>query len=370
MIDVAEESFPWLALRVACSGVSILDIPQLELKTEAEAHQFLVTYGFDLFEATHEEQVWKLYDEACDFIESKLCDARLKFPVQLKDRTQIGDFKKLLLVASGIEVASLSQLNRGQPWVCAILRVMHVMSHMQSDLRLKYLKKIKRQTIDRFEAHIQRVQEGDGEKIYLGFERDRVPLVEFQKKESKVRQSVILKLLHKSQTVAQEIYDHLGVRFITKTRSEALWVIRYLIQHHLISFANIMSVRCRNSLINPEEFHSELRKLNMLSTEVPAEETLKALDKILPFPKNSGSDNPFSASDYHSIQFTCRPLIRIPVVRRGGVRGEMTFFFPMEIQVSDEISFKQTQTGAANHALYKKKQFDAVRQRVLRGIIS
>ncbi|MBN8554080.1 MAG: TIGR04552 family protein [Deltaproteobacteria bacterium] len=367
MTEAAAQQFPWLALRVVCSGVSILDIPQLELKTESEAHQFLVTYGFDLFEASHQEQVWKIYDEACDFIESRLCDARLKFPSQLKDRAAIGDFKKLLLVASGVEVASLSHLNQGQPWVCAILRVMHVMSHMQSDLRLKYLKKIKRQTIDRFEAHIQRVQEGDGEKIYLGFERDRVALVEFQKKESKVRQSVLLKLLHKSQTVAQEIYDHVGVRFITKTRSEALWVIRYLIQHHLISFANVMSARCRNSLINLEEFYSEFKKL---SSDSPRESELKSLDKILPFPKINGNENPFSASDYHSIQFTCRPLIRIPVIRRGGMRGEMSFFFPMEIQVSDEISFKQTQTGAANHALYKKKQLDAVRQRVLRGLIS
>jgi uncharacterized protein (TIGR04562 family) len=362
-----QSEFPWLALRVVCNGVSILDIPKLELKTESEAHQFLVTYGFDLFEASHQEQIWKIYAEACEFVEGRLCDSTLKFPSLLKDRNHIQDFKKLLLAASGIKIEGISQLNKAQPWICAVLRVMHVMSHMQSDLRLKYLKKIKRQTIDRFEAHIQKVQEGGSEKIYLGFERDKVPLVEFHKKESKVRQAVLLKLLHKSQTVAQEIYDHLGVRFVTRTRSEAFWVVRYLIQHHLISFANVMASRCRNTLMDLDEFQREFGKLKPgdLSADL-----LKNLDRLLPFTQNKNSENPFSASDYHSIQFTCRPLIRIPVIRRGDVKGEMSFFFPMEIQITDEISFKQSQVGVANHTIYKKKQVEAVRQRVLRDLVS
>lgn len=353
---MSKTSFPWLALKAICDGVSILDIPKLELKSEAEAHQFLVTYGYDLYDPSHRDQVWEFYDEAVRFVETSL-----DFSVadQLKDRTKILDFKNLLLIASGHQYFPQSKF---QLQVCALLRVMHVLSHLKNDLRLKYLSKIRKQTIGRFEAHVQKQKGSESESLFLGFETDKISLIRFDKKSGKDKNSVLMKLLQKPTSVAQEIYDHIGVRFVTPTRIHAILVVKYLLDHHLISVANIMSARCRNTLFSLDDLRGEIEMLDLSDKNA-----LLAAEKRLRYPAGSfGADNPFSSPDYHSLQFTCRPLIRIPVVRKG-VRAEMSFFFPMEIQILDQESFATAQAGDAKHSNYKRKQLTAVKSRIFGG---
>jgi len=196
-----------------------------------------------------------------------------------------------------------------------------------------------------------------------------VRLVAFEKKEGKYRESVLLKLLHKAENVAQEVYDYLGIRLVTPTRTEAVFAMKYLIDHHLVSFPNIMPSRCKNTLVDLDEFHEKLQTF----VDQSVDHELKEIDKLetkLSFPKGMAGENPFSSDHFRAIQFTSRPLIRIPVRRKSGVRGEVTFFFPMEVQIMDGKSYLQSQKGDAEHAKYKEKQLEAVRARVLQGIDS
>ncbi len=64
--------FPWRALSVVCEGTSVLDIESLELKNEIEAHQFVLSYGFDLYEPSHVEQIQRIFERALTFIEKYL----------------------------------------------------------------------------------------------------------------------------------------------------------------------------------------------------------------------------------------------------------------------------------------------------------
>ena len=347
--------FPFQALKVVAGGQSALDIDGLELKTDAEAYQFLLSYGFDLYEASHLEQLGIIYDRALRFCENYLCAETCRLPEIFRGLSLAENLKPMLLCASGIYSETWRVDLR--PWVCALLRVMHVVSHLQSDLRLKYLPKIKRQTVDRIAAHIQQ----NGTEIFLGFEADKVPLVAFQKKESKVRDAVIMKLLHKASATAQEIHDHLGVRFITRNRVDTMRVIQYLINHHLVAFPNVMSVRCRNTMIDPSELQILFERHKGDWNKIAEQESGLSVPSL-------GEKNPFSSSIYKSIQFTTRQLIRIPVIRKGGQKREMSFFFPIEFQLMDEKSFQEAESGEAGHAVYKQRQLEAVRKRVLRGL--
>jgi uncharacterized protein (TIGR04562 family) len=350
-------SFPWQALNVVFNGVSPLDIDHLELKSEAEAHQFILSYGFDLFESSHVSYLEKVYSETIDFIDAYLCTDEVKIPAPLRKLNVASELKSLLLLSSGLEQLPTGWNPEWRPWACAILRVIHVSLHLKSDLRLKYLPKIKRQTVDRFSAHVQEGAEG----MFLGFESDKVKLARFEKKQAKVRDSVLLKLLHKPSAIAQEIHDHIGVRFVTEGRVDAVRVVQYLIAHHLLSFPNVMAARCRNTLIDLQEFKKVVES-------VPAEGlNEKTIDSVLSYPKLEDRQNQFSSERYRSLQFTTRQLIRIPVVRRG-VKSEMTFFFPLEIQIMDLASYEESLTGKSGHAEYKQKQLEAVRQRVLKGL--
>jgi len=350
-------SYPWQALTVVCNGVSALDIDRLELRSEAEAHQFLLNYGFDLYESGHINQLEDLYRSAVSFIETYLCKNQLEIPQPLKDLKVGSEFKMLLLLSSSSTDLPAGWNAAWQPWACAILRVMHVSMHLKSDLRLKYLPKIKRQTIDRLSAHIQESSEG----LFLGFEGDKVKLNHFEMKQTKVRDSILLKLLHKPSAVAQEIHDHLGVRFVTENRVDAIRVVRYLIDHHLLSFPNVIAARCKNSLLDLGEF----RRLVETMPDGQIDSTI--IDSVMVYPKTQERENPFTSHSYKSIQFTTRQLIRIPIVRKG-VSSEMSFFFPFEIQLLDSKSYQESLTGRSGHSEYKQKQLESVRQRVLRGL--
>src|SRR5919108_575751 len=56
----------------------------------------------------------------------------------------------------------------------------------------------------------------------------RVDLVLFDTKPKKSRNSTLLKLLHKPENVAEDIFDRVGIRFIVQTPLSALQVVKYL----------------------------------------------------------------------------------------------------------------------------------------------
>lgn len=343
-------SILWNLLEQSSEGQSIVDLKVFGFDSESEAYQFLRAYGFDVYDESHSQALLKIFLDAKKFLNSVL-------EIQIDDS---------LIPHNVSEVIHLFSDRNRTPELCALLKVVHVIIHIRSDLRLRYLKKIVRQTVDRIEAHIQIIDNNPR----LGFESDGVSLIAFERKDRKVESSLIVKLLHKAENIVQEIHDFIGVRFVTETRSEAAWVINYLLRHHLISPANLLGSRCRNSLFSFSNFKKVAEDLGLADKKFWTKEEHSRVDSLLVLPSGGSKDNVFSSKDYHSVQLTARPLIRIPVLRKGGMRGEISFFFPMEIQILDKSSYLNSRHGPSNHMEYKKKQLAAVRERVLRGGIN
>ena len=80
-------------------------------------------------------------------------------------------------------------------------------------------------------------------------------------------------------------------------------------------------------------------------------------------PAGDPERNRYSDAAYHSMQFTCRQRIR--VTDEAGQRQH--FFFPFEVQVLDEASFRISREGFASHEEYKRRQVAAAVGRVFRG---
>lgn len=338
--------FPWSVLRMICEGESVIDLKSLELTTEDQVHSFVATYGYDLFDREQLSDVWKFFSDACDFIESQICEAG-EFPESMRQIKGRIDFKKIILEASGVAQEELAHIEHAAGWCCAVLRVMHVICHYENDLRLRYFSEIQKQTVDRFEAHLQ----SQKDSYFLGFESDKIPLYGFEIKPEKTRERALLKFLRSKETVAQQVSDYLGVRLVTHNRYDVVRVVSYLIDHHLISYSNLISSRSRNTLFLFDEVKGRLES---------GSETVD--DSTLSLPAASGTANRFSSSDYRSLQFTVRHLVRIP-------EHSVSFFFPMEVQIMDRASLERAQKGDASHENYRKRQTEAVRQRVLAGIL-
>ncbi len=384
-------NFSWEILRFILDGLSPIDLPALAVMDREEAHQFLLHYGYDLEDDEDRDVAWRIHIEAVAFIKRYFCPEgdgsgeALVLPVEIERPT---DLRDLLVWASD------RNGSERQAWSCALLRVMHTISHVNNTLRSEFFPEIKRQILDRFKQHVH--QDGEG-RLSLGRGPLSVPLLDIFYKEEKSRDSLILKLLHKPHNVAEIIHDRLGVKMVTPTRLDALLALRYLRQNHLIMFANVTPGRSRNTLVNLEHFRSLYEELTGgfkdLTEEGRDQRFLHLLQEHSLAGLDSRLENPFTSPDYRSIQFTVQQLVKVENpgylrARRMRVHlekyhlgpdlegllrelegpqeeRELRIFFPLEVQILDEENHRRSQEGAASHTDYKLRQLQAARQRVL-----
>ncbi len=374
--------FAWEILRVFIEGDSPIDLPALAFDERREARKFLADYGYDLDQEDERDEAHRVHLEAVAFIKRYFSDG-LTLPAEV-ERPQ--DLVDLLMWASSPERDSL------QMWSCAVLRVMHTVSHLNHTIRSEFYHEIKRQILDRFSHHI--FKDGETGRLSLGRGPEAVPLEGVYFKEDKSRDSLILKLLHKPNNVAQDVYDRLGIKLVVPEQLDALMVLRYMRKHNLVIFANVTPGRSRNNMLDLDQFHHRFEEENPpeLDFEDYAvqhhHERVQAPDLVL--------ENPYSSPEYRSIRFTCRHLVKVQsptfkmaqkmraYLQRFHVGPELEamleeleerspreqhFLFPFEVQLMDLHNHGQSLNGASSHDEYKARQLKAARLRVMGNLL-
>lgn len=195
-------------------------------------------------------------------------------------------------------------------WAEIILKIMHIILHIDKDLRGEYFNDIQMQVFDKFYKHIVREEE----KLFLGNAgEEKIEIFNFETKSKKSRDSIILKLLHKSDSVSEELFDRIGVRIVTKNRFDILRVLRYLVEENVVVPHNIKSSRSFNTIFNLEKFNDSYMPFlkEALEKNLTEEEFLeKAEEMVRDCPvEDKESRNSSSLDKYQSIQFTGRCLI-------------------------------------------------------------
>lgn len=385
-------------LRVLIGGHSFLDSEEGFRGTFRNLHaaeNYLSAYGFNLHDPIETAELHGSLQEALRFIRTYFLKPGNPEGLELevpKKIAEINEIPELLMFAS---LESQPDLRH---WACAVLRVIHTLSHVDRDIRTHYFKDIQTQILDRFYRQLHRDEAG---RLYLGRTEDdpyRVDLVQFEVKPKKSRDSILMKLLHKPQSVAEELFDRVGVRFVTRSRVDAIRVVQYLEHSNVVVGANIKPSRSRNTLIDVDWFEDALtRELPRLKAQEINEEQLRNILEKAPFSVPNGDDNPFSSEHYRAIQFTCRQLIKIKnplsdhirdlkqVARKLTLAPELAaaidkvdqryiqrvarFFYPFEVQVVDENSYSENEKGRSAHGEYKKAQQRAALHRVM-GVLA
>jgi uncharacterized protein (TIGR04562 family) len=332
------------SVRSVLEGRSFIDEQRLNIKTLESAEAFLDCYGYRWQNSHDRAAIDAIRLEAIALIQQELLDPEEAIPTQIIDQD---DVRILLTWTSQNEQKLLAD------WSCALLRVMHTLAHSQSYLNDVYQKEIRQQILSRFLPYI--VEEEGLTKI------GDIPIVSFECRPEKSRRSVALKLLHKTENVAADIFDWVGIRFVTFSRLDVLKLISFLRQHNMVMFANVKPSRSRNTLLNLDCFYQPTGE-NLSEEEL--DQLLKIDENQIPTGVNQA--NRFSETSYQSVQFTCRQRVRV----FDKERGEICFFFPFEIQLIDEQSFKTTRSGRASHADYKIRQRAAIRRRVLPHLLN
>ncbi len=391
-VNTASEkfAFPWPIFKLVLEGTSILDVPRLELRSMEEATAFVKAYGFDLNEARDVDLIWEFFDEAITFIEKSLADPEHpRIPDHLRERKVISDFRRLLLIASDRN-GSVDQLH-----TCAILRVMHILIHVAYDPRLQFFDQAQNQVLGRLDEFLY-VDTTTG-STYLGRPDDpgRIKLLFFKKKDRKDREREIIKLLHKSNNLVEEIYDRIGFRLVAETKYDAIRAVRLLLEKNIISVPNVRPGRSRNRLVDLSRLEFEINRIDAhikkSGESAPyIEKMIKRLESRIGFSRLGRSlINPHTSEYYRAIQFTCRELVKVKnpmwqaysklTASLEGLHGGLQalneafsdpvspflyLFFPYEIQIMDVKAYADSIFGKSNHEEYRRKQLETARNRV------
>lgn len=332
---------PWrsTSIRTALEGRSFIDTKRIHIHSVEEAEEYLTCYGFDIHDSMDAIELDNIRVEAIQLIQEELLLDGEKIPQALLDEK---DVRQYLLYASGHGPKELT------PWSGAILRVLHTLTHSYSYLNDIYYDDIREQIFSRFNKHIVRQDRG----ALFG----NIALVDVEFREAKSKRSVAMKLLHKAENVAADIFDWIGIRFITYSRSDVLDILAYLREKHIVTYANLKPSRSRNTLLN-------LDWINQCLSRGMSIDDIKKEMELMKYPSSEKTklNNEFSELSYHSVQITYRQ--RIKITQQDGKK--LCFYFPFEIQMMDQHSFLKTREGLASHVEYKKRQKSAVRKRVL-----
>jgi uncharacterized protein (TIGR04562 family) len=380
--------FDWEVLEIFLEGKSALDTSHFvgPVRDNKEAGDFLKGYGFNPADPVLMAELFGNFQEALQFIKRYFLKEGTPLGLDLKIPSSvfmISNVLELFIMASSTEEDEEKKI-----WAEIILKVLHTIVHVDRDWRSNYFSIIQTQIFDRFYKHIFRDSK---DQLYVAEKKestDRIPLVDFSAKSRKSRDSVILKLLHKADNVAEELFDRVGVRYITKSSLDNLRLVKFLLDNNIVIPQNIKPSRSINTIFDLAKVKTSFERLLKEAEKENYEEEVftKKMEDLANechldeknFPKNV-----HSSKAYRSIQFTGRQLIRyknpffeefnelrqeakaeegnplgqkILAMDMSLISRDVRFFFPYEVQIVDEKNQQSNTEGEASHQDYKKAQ--------------
>ncbi len=382
----------WELLDVVISGKSSLDSKFFlgEMDDQEQVNEFIKGYGLDPNNQITKSELLGNFHEALNFIKRYFLKEGNPEGLDLEIPTAV-------LTISNIENLFLMATDRknknnieNRLWSEVILKIMHTILHIDKDIRESHFSIIQRQILDQFYRYIKRKDN----KLYL----DNVRLVDFETKSRKSRDSLILKLLHKSENVAEQVFDTIGIRIITHNKFDIVRILKFLIEQYVIIPHNIKPSRSLNTLIDIRFLKKSYKNLirRAIKNDLTESEFLNEIENLIQNPNDNMIQNEHSLNSYRSIQFTCRKLIRyrnpltsefsglrslakkdskselakkILAINQSFISNEILFFYPYEVQIMDNDTYNNNMEGDASYMKYKRIQLKAATYRIFSSLI-
>ena len=392
--------FKWELLEVILEGKSALDSSFFisPLGRDNGIDDFLKEYGLDPGDPVTQAELFGNFQEALQFIKKYFLKSGnsnaldMNIPPSFYQMTSV---KEVIRMATG----NNTKVNQEEVlWAEIILKVMHTILHVDKDLKSNYFNIIQTQIFDRFYRFLHRDKK---ENLFLGKRGENaLPIVGFETKSRKSRDSVIIKLLHKEENIAEELFDRIGIRIITKNRFDIIRAISFLVGKFIILPHNIKPSRSINTIVDIVNFKKKHHQLirTAIREEWDEKTFLETVEKEIKSYaiEDKNRLNLHSSDSYRSIQFTYRQLIKykkpfwkefnelkaliqentsdlaekIRSLDTSSVDKEVRFFFPYEVQIVDEETHQQNSLGDASHSEYKKSQIQSVIKRIFGPLIA
>ncbi len=328
------------AIRLLLRGNSVIDWHRVHFHSRADVDRFLRLHLLDLRNAEDRARLQHVHREAVNYLIQHL---GLQFPPELIDPDDVRDIFVLASQTGGFR--------RKQIHACVILKLMHVISHMDA-AELRFQTSLSESAI--LELAEQRIVRAAARMREAGF-----PIAAFYGSR-KTRNSIITKLLAKKENTAVTIFDKLRFRIVTEERAEVVPALGWLIRE-LVPFNFVIPGQSHNSLVPLEAL--------LTATAPPARATdLHSVDAE----GEAGLDsNPFSGDSFRIINFIIDLPVRVPdAVHPAGAAGQLlgrTVLALVEFQVLDRETARCNEEGQNAHHFYKDRQRAIVETRLRKG---
>ncbi len=327
------------SVRLILRGESIIDWQRLALRTEDEVQEFLAVHEHQLEDPANRARTEALKNAAIAYLRRNF-----DFPIP-KPIVQM-DMAELCLLASA--------KGHRQLCACTILKVMHIIHHLEAR-ELLYMLPISDQDI--FHLVEQKVYRVIGGMLAAG-----LPILEFIGGR-KNRDSLYSKLLSKRETHAAQIYDKLRFRIVTRTPSDIFPMLGYLTRH-LFAFNYVVPGQTTNTMFHLQRYCESDPHLRKLLTEL---QPLGGDENEQPL-----IDNQFTAKTYRVVHFVVDMPVRVPqeildaAPPAAWALGRVVFA-QAEFQIVDRETEYANEMGEASHDAYKDRQKQAVMRRLKLG---
>ena len=326
-------------VRLILRGNSVVDWHRAHFGTRDDVDRFLALHLIDVREAGDQRRLRFVYSEAVAYLQDHL---GLHFPADLREPDDVRD----VFIMAG----QTGGFRRRQIQACVILKLMHVLNHMQAaELR--------------FQTPLSEAELGDlAERriVALGTQMREagLPVVSFYGSR-KSRNSMITKLLAKKENTAAPIFDKLRFRLILEKREHLLPSIAWM-SRRLFPFNAVIPGQSYNNLIHLGEL---LRRPAYAGLRDQLQDWTDEEDSFNP------EDNPFSGGTYRMVNFIIDFPVRVDhiVEPRFETMLGRTVFVLVEFQVLDRATALANEEGENAHSLYKERQRVIVAQRLRKG---
>ena len=327
------------SVRLILEGNSIIDWNRANFRNNEEAEEFLQLHHFHLSNPLDVRRLKYLREASIAYLEDQF---NLRFPDDIKFAQ---DMRSILVMAS-----QTGGFRRRQILCCVILKLMHVLQHLDAaELRHQ---------LPLAEADLLELASKKIDKASRAMRKSGLPIVSFYGSR-KARNSIITKLLAKSDNIAATVFDKLRYRIVTETRSAIVPTLVWLARN-LFPFNYVI----------PGESHNNLLEFENLTKQSVYRHLLDELQSNGIEKKNEMFEvNGFSGSNYRIINFIVDVPVRVdhivPSVQYQTL-GNIVYVM-VEFQILDKETALLNEQGDSAHSLYKQRQLEQVQIRLRKG---
>ena len=311
-------------LRLILRGGSVIDWRRLHFRDRAEVDRFLRLHLFDLQDPADEARARRVLAQAVEYL-------RTAFGYRVADPVaNPADLRTIFLLASGA-----AEPARYRRIACVVLKVMHVVHHVEARELLFRTPLRESDLADRVERRVLAVAEDlrAAGRAVVEFTGNR-----------KSRDSLVTKLIVKKESVAAQVFDRVRYRILTRSAADVAPVIAWL-GGRLFPFNYVVPGQSENTLLANGRGNGRTHH-----------------------------ENPFSEDTYQALHFVVDLPVRIDDVLPPTAPGDgqdlgRIVFSMVEFQVMDEGTARANERGPASHFRYKKRQAVSALRRLSRGLV-